>query len=103
MQEKTLKAFGIAHHSPLDIEALIPVGMRVVTDPQGTGDILFTPKFVQVKEGSPIHYQMVFASSQDLDQWKVRKIDCDSSGRMIRLTAKVVDYLVQKPVKKGKK
>lgn len=95
------KAFGVAHHSPLDVEALVPVGMRVVTDPHAIGDILFTPKFVPIPEESPIYYQLVFASASELERWDIRKIDCDSSGRMIRLTAKVVDYLI--PPKKGKK
>jgi hypothetical protein len=104
MPEKTLKTFGVAHHSPLDVEALMPVGMRVVVNPHDPGDILFTPKFVQVAEESPVNFQLVFASTNDLDRLKIRKIDCDSTGRMIRLTSKVMDYLLQRPpLKKGKK
>ena len=89
------KSFGIAHHSPLDVEALVPVGTRVVLHPHENGDVLFSRKLESVPEGSSIRFQMVFASTANLERWKLRKIDCDSNGKMIRLTAKVVDYLMQ--------
>lgn len=96
MPEKQSKTFGIAHHSPLDVDALIPVGLRAVLQTNEIGEVLYsiTP---QRLDGTPIKYQFVFASAKDLDRWQVRKIDCNSKGGLIRLTSKALDYIMNPP------
>jgi hypothetical protein len=81
---------GIAYHSPVDVSALLPLGVRVTLDPRRSdADVLFSRDVVTTS----ICHQIVFASDRALSKHGISAIDQGEHGSIASISHEMFEFL----------
>lgn len=96
MQEmKEPNFLGIAYHSPLDVDALIPEKYTRTLDP---GDAQANILYSRGKTcASPIPIQFIFAPAAELSSRNIKIVD-ELGGKPIKLSSKNLDRVLRKVI-----
>jgi len=105
MQSKTpFKTYGVAYHSPLDIDSMIKPGRRSISlipeqdggfltqNPLEKADFLYTKAFV---EKANVKVQLIFGQHSELKKQNLKILDEGSTSGAKRLTEHHLDHIFE--------
>lgn len=82
-----MNVWGVVQYSPLDIDALLPIGLTRTLEPQVCADVCYLeyPQTVNSK------HCFVFATADELRKWDLPILDLDKDGKNIILRGEALE------------